>query len=182
MWLFSKLLYVVKQLIVSFHYYVAIIYTSIITNHVSTNLLSIVSRQAVMIFYWLKPYRRIELNVHFDSPYRFESICLANRLFPALVCGDGGIVRLSFDGFVVFIAWWISRLRSASSLQLDVPRTHRRTVGDRAFAAAGPTLWNSLPHDITDCVSLTSFCRKLLFYIISMTTLFLVVLEFFLLI
>jgi len=44
------------------------------------------------------------------------------------------------------------RLRSASSLQLDVPRTHRRTVGDQAFAAAGPTLWNSLPHDITDCV------------------------------
>jgi len=38
------------------------------------------------------------------------------------------------------------RLRSATSLQLDVPRTHRRTVGDRAFAATGPTLWNSLPH------------------------------------
>jgi len=73
------------------------------------------------------------------------------------------------------------RLRSASSLQLDVPRTHRRAVGDRAFAAAGPTLWNSLPHDITDCVSLTSFYRKLktfVFHIISMTT-FLVVLEVF---
>jgi len=41
----------------------------------------------------------------------------------------------------------------------DVPRTHRRTIGDRALAAAGPTLWNSPPHDITDCVSLTSFCR-----------------------
>jgi len=53
------------------------------------------------------------------------------------------------------------RLRSASSLQLDVPRTHPLTVGDRAFAAAGPTLWNSLPDDITDGVSLTSFCRKL---------------------
>jgi len=52
-------------------------------------------------------------------------------------------------------------LRSASSLQLDVPRTHRRTVGDRAFAAAGPTLWNSLPLDVTDRASLTSFCRKL---------------------
>jgi len=35
------------------------------------------------------------------------------------------------------------RLLSSSS-----PRTHRRTVGDRAFAVAGPTLWNSLPHDI----------------------------------
>jgi len=59
------------------------------------------------------------------------------------------------------------RLRSASSLQLDVPRTHRRTVGDRAFAAAGPTLWNSLPHDITGCVSLASFCRKLATFFIS---------------
>jgi len=38
------------------------------------------------------------------------------------------------------------RLRSASSLQLDVPRTHRWTVGDQAFAAARPMLWNSLPH------------------------------------
>jgi len=61
------------------------------------------------------------------------------------------------------------RLRSASSLQLDVPRTHRRTVGDRAFATAGPTLWNSLPHDITDCVSLTSFCRKLKTFLFSVS-------------
>jgi len=56
------------------------------------------------------------------------------------------------------------RLRSASSLQLDVPRTHRHTIGDRAFAAATVTLWNSLTHDV----------------IISMTTFFfLVVLEVF---
>jgi len=48
----------------------------------------------------------------------------------------------------------------ASSLQLDVPHTHCRIIGDRAFAAAGLMLCNSLPHDITDCVSLTSFCRK----------------------
>jgi len=44
-------------------------------------------------------------------------------------------------------------------------------VNPSAFAAAGPTLWNSLPHDINDCVSLTSFCHKLItivFYIISM--------------
>jgi len=76
------------------------------------------------------------------------------------------------------------RLQSAFSLQLDVPRTHRRAVGDQTFAATSPTLWNSLPHDITDCVSLTSFCQKLktffVFYIISMTTFFfLVVLEVF---
>jgi len=66
MWFFSKLLYIVKQLIVLYHYYVAIIYTSIITNHVSTNLLSIVN------ILQLKPYRRIELNVNLIRP--IESI------------------------------------------------------------------------------------------------------------
>jgi len=75
------------------------------------------------------------------------------------------------------------RLRSASSLQLDVPCTHRRTIGDRAFAAASPALWNSLPHDITDCVShiiLLETENFFVFYIISMTTFFfLVVLEVF---
>jgi len=54
----------------------------------------------------------------------------------------------------------VHHLRSASSLQLDILGTHR-TTGDRAFTAAGPTLRNSLPHDIADCASLTSFCRKL---------------------
>jgi len=61
------------------------------------------------------------------------------------------------------------RLRSSSSLQLDVPRTHRQTIGDRAFAAAGPTLWNSLPHDITDSVSLASFYRKLTTFMFSVS-------------
>jgi len=61
------------------------------------------------------------------------------------------------------------RLRSASSLQLDMPRTRRRNVGDWAFAAAGLTIWNSLPHDITDCVSLTSFCRKLKTFLFSVS-------------
>jgi len=61
------------------------------------------------------------------------------------------------------------RLRSVSSLQLDVLSTHRRTALDRAFAAAGPTLWNSLPHDITGCVSLTLFCRKLKTFLFSLS-------------
>jgi len=67
------------------------------------------------------------------------------------------------------------RLRFASSLQLDVPHTHHQTVGDRAFAAAAPTLWNSLPHDITDCVTdviLPETENFFVFYIISLTTFF----------
>jgi len=77
-----------------------------------------------------------------------------------LYAGHYWVITIVFElcwGCVVFM-WW------------------SRTVGDWAFAAASPTLWNSLPHDITDCVPLTSFCRKLktffVFFIISMTTFF----------
>jgi len=54
------------------------------------------------------------------------------------------------------------RLRSASSLQLEVPRTRLVTVGDQTFSAAGSRLWNSLPRDVTDCQTVESFrpCLK----------------------
>uniref|UniRef100_A0A3P8UFN5 Signal transducing adaptor molecule (SH3 domain and ITAM motif) 1 n=1 Tax=Amphiprion percula TaxID=161767 RepID=A0A3P8UFN5_AMPPE len=35
--------------------------------------------------------------------------------------------------------------------------TSRRHWGDRAFAIAAPTLWNSLPHALRDCTNLTTF-------------------------
>ena len=38
------------------------------------------------------------------------------------------------------------RLRSVSSADLVVPSTRRSTIGDRAFAVAGPQAWNSLYH------------------------------------
>ena len=37
------------------------------------------------------------------------------------------------------------QLRSASSFDLVVPSTRRASIGDRAFAVAGPRAWNSLP-------------------------------------
>jgi len=37
------------------------------------------------------------------------------------------------------------RLRSASASALVVPATRRSSLGDRAFAVAGPRAWNSLP-------------------------------------
>jgi len=39
-------------------------------------------------------------------------------------------------------------LRSASRCQLIVPRVRRSTFGARAFAIAGPTVWNSLPDSL----------------------------------
>ena len=42
------------------------------------------------------------------------------------------------------------RLRSASSHEVSVPRHRLSTYGRRAFAVAGPTVWNSLPKDMHD--------------------------------
>ena len=41
-------------------------------------------------------------------------------------------------------------LRSASRRQLIVPRVRRSIFGARAFAIAGPTVWNSLPDSLRD--------------------------------
>jgi len=40
------------------------------------------------------------------------------------------------------------RSKSASRLQLVVPRYRLTTLGRRAFAVMGPTVWNSLPDDL----------------------------------
>ena len=39
-------------------------------------------------------------------------------------------------------------LRSASTAEVLVPATWRSTIGDRAFAVAGPRAWNNLPVDL----------------------------------
>ena len=39
-------------------------------------------------------------------------------------------------------------IRSQDDLKLDVPRTKRKTLGDRAFKVAAPKLWNSLPKHV----------------------------------
>jgi len=38
----------------------------------------------------------------------------------------------------------------ASSHEVSVPRHRLSTYGRRAFAVAGPTVWNSLPEDMRD--------------------------------
>jgi len=42
------------------------------------------------------------------------------------------------------------RLRSANRHQLIVPRCRLSSYGRRAFSIAGPTVWNSLPDELTD--------------------------------
>ncbi len=52
------------------------------------------------------------------------------------------------------------RLRSANTRQLHVPRT-RTAYGDRAFAAAGPRVWNRLPESVKCVTSLCTFKQRL---------------------
>jgi hypothetical protein len=61
------------------------------------------------------------------------------------------------------------RLRSAATNRLDVRRARLKTVGDRAFAVAGPQIWNSLPDDIANCQSLPVFRRKLKTHLFSVS-------------
>ena len=52
------------------------------------------------------------------------------------------------------------RLRSAATNRLDI-RPARLKIGERAFASAGPRIWNSLLDDNINCQSLPVFRRKL---------------------
>ena len=52
-------------------------------------------------------------------------------------------------------------LRSDSQDLLAVPRTMFKTLGDRVFAKAGPSLWNELPVGIRRAVSVETFKSQL---------------------
>ena len=52
-------------------------------------------------------------------------------------------------------------LRSDGQDMLVVPKTMRKTFGDRAFAKAGPSLWNELPVGIRRASSVETFKSQL---------------------
>ena len=55
-------------------------------------------------------------------------------------------------------------MRSNNSLNLAIPRTKRKTLGDRSFHYSGPFLWNKLPPSIRSASTLDSFTTKLKTY------------------
>ena len=59
-------------------------------------------------------------------------------------------------------------LRSAARHQLTVPRYRLSTYGRRAFAVAGPTMFNTLPDELRDpAVSTSTFGQSLKTYLFS---------------
>jgi len=61
------------------------------------------------------------------------------------------------------------RLRSASSGDLVVPATRRLTMGNRAFAVAGPRAWKKLPDSVRQSSSLDVFNRLLKTHLFSLS-------------
>jgi len=56
-------------------------------------------------------------------------------------------------------------LRSSSTETLVVPYTRLVTAGDCAFSSFGSRLWNSLPNDVTDATTLSTFRSHLKTYL-----------------
>ncbi|KAK2185053.1 hypothetical protein NP493_246g00046 [Ridgeia piscesae] len=58
-------------------------------------------------------------------------------------------------------------LRSAGGLLLEVPRVNLERFGRRAFAGAGPTLWNKLPMNMRDNGNLGQFKKQFKTFLFS---------------
>ncbi len=89
--------------------------------------------------HWLPVHLRIELKILL---YVFKSI---NNLAPSYLSDQ------------LYPYNPTRNLRSGDQRLLSVPRSRLKHRGDRAFAVAGPRLWNSLPAYIRSAKSLTVF-------------------------
>ncbi|KAK2152615.1 hypothetical protein NP493_2436g00005 [Ridgeia piscesae] len=75
--------------------------------------------------------------------------------------------RAIYNGTPEYLAALLRRhtpprsLRSAGGLLLEVPRVNLERFGRRAFACAGPTLWNKLPRNIRENSNITQFKKQL---------------------
>ena len=58
-------------------------------------------------------------------------------------------------------------LRSAGGLLLEVPKVNLERFGRRAFACAGPTLWNKLPRNMRNNGNLVQFKKELNTFLFS---------------
>ena len=60
----------------------------------------------------------------------------------------------------------LSRIfRSSNNQFIDEPMANLKTYCDRAYSVAGPKLWNKLPLDIRQSLSVTVFKTKLKTYL-----------------
>ena len=53
------------------------------------------------------------------------------------------------------------QLRFANQMKLPVVRSRTSIVARSSFSVRGPKIWNDLPLDVKNCVTLDTFKRKL---------------------
>ena len=108
------------------------------------------------------------LNFPFPSPVPFpplppssprRAVCAVRRLLFLITYYSTRTLFRTVPPCRVVCGNWVSPpayahanqlLRSASSHEVSVPRHRLSTYGRRAFAVAGPTVWNYLPEDMRD--------------------------------
>jgi len=96
--------------------------------------------------HWLRVPRRIEFN-HAVFAYR----CLNGTALQCLADGLQRVADISLR----------SRLHSALTTLLHIPRSNHKTISDRTFPVTSAKVWNSLPPWITSLPSLFQFRKTL---------------------
>ena len=96
--------------------------------------------------HWLRVLQRIEFRLAILF-YR----CLNGKAPPYLADGLQRVADISSR----------SRLRSESTLFLNIPRSKHSTIGDRAFPVAAAKVWNSLPPSVKFSPSMLQFQRAM---------------------
>jgi len=95
--------------------------------------------------HWLPVRQRIQLKISLTVT-TFKSI---NDMTPEYMCELVSIRKSS------------RKFRSSSQILLQVPLSQLKSYGDCAFSVTAPTLWNKLPADIRNALSLENFLSVL---------------------
>jgi len=103
--------------------------------------------------HWLPVSQRIELKV---APLTYKIYSTSRPAYLHSLLSNG-------------ISEPTATLWSASRPLLHVPRT-RTVYGSRTFSIAAPTLWNSLPADITNTAPVTAFRNRLKTFLFRYTS------------
>ena len=97
--------------------------------------------------HWLKVPRRIE----------FEILTLTHK------CLHGKAPQYLQD--MIILRTGCEGMKSSNTNLLIIPSSKNKSMGDRSFSVAGPTLWNKLPVELRCLVSFETFKTKLKSYL-----------------
>ncbi len=112
--------------------------------------------------FWRKPHQQDMESLHW-LPVSFRIVYKVSLLTHQCIHGDAP----SYLKELLTPQSSKRTLRSASTYLLKTPRTKLRTMGDRAFCSAAPSLWNALPDHLRTPQPVDVFKRGLKTYLFS---------------